>query len=314
MDKQPKVFVIVVTYKGMRWYDKCFSSLRESTLPVQTIVVDNTPGEDDANYIREHYPEIIVIKTPENLGFGRANNIGMRYALENGGDYVFLLNQDAWIELDTLKILTEISEMHPEYGILSPLHLNIDGIHVNMGIISDDNNFKLFSDAYAGTIQPIYEMEYINAAGWLLPRKTLETVGGFCPLIYHYGEDDDYINRVHFHNLKIGLCPIARMTHDHQIPVGLALSFLNSSNLLTIHRYINPNDNDVISSFKKYYLRKVVVCLFSLSFADFKRFGRLLVFIFKNKKQMEYCITQHKNNQPTWLTDNQKYLHPIVEL
>ena len=55
----PNIFVIIVTYKGMRWYDKCFSSLRESTLPVHTIVVDNTPGEEEANYIREHYPEIV---------------------------------------------------------------------------------------------------------------------------------------------------------------------------------------------------------------------------------------------------------------
>ena len=103
----PNIFVIIVTYKGMRWYDKCFSSLRESTLPVHTIVVDNTPGEEEANYIREHYPEIHLIKTEENLGFGKANNLGIRYALDHGCDYVFLLNQNSlkFISLKLKRIL-----------------------------------------------------------------------------------------------------------------------------------------------------------------------------------------------------------------
>ena len=83
-----KVFVIIVTYKGQRWYNQCFGSLRKSTLPVQVVAVDNTPGDEDAEYIRMHFPEVHLIKSEENLGFGRANNLGMRYALENGCDFV----------------------------------------------------------------------------------------------------------------------------------------------------------------------------------------------------------------------------------
>ena len=70
-----KIFVIIVTYKGKRWYDKCFQSLRESTIPVQIVVVDNTPGDEDVEYIRTYHPDIHLIKTTENLGFGRGNNI-----------------------------------------------------------------------------------------------------------------------------------------------------------------------------------------------------------------------------------------------
>ena len=60
MKKESKIFVIIVTYKGMRWYDKCFGSLRESTIPLQTVVVDNTPGNEDVEYIKTHYPEIHI--------------------------------------------------------------------------------------------------------------------------------------------------------------------------------------------------------------------------------------------------------------
>ena len=87
-----KVFVIVVTYKGHRWYDRCFSSLRASTIPIQTIVIDNASNDGTIDYLKQNYPELIFVQSDENLGFGRANNLGMRYALDHGCDYVFLLN------------------------------------------------------------------------------------------------------------------------------------------------------------------------------------------------------------------------------
>ena len=109
-----KVFVVVVTFKGGQWYDRCFTSLRESTIPVQAVVVDNASNDGTVEYIREHYPEIHLIESKENLGFGRANNIAMRYAMDQGCDYVFLLNQDAWVDKDTIEKMIHIHSNHPE--------------------------------------------------------------------------------------------------------------------------------------------------------------------------------------------------------
>jgi GT2 family glycosyltransferase len=105
-----KIFVIIVTYKGHLWYERCFKSLRDSELPVQIIVIDNASNDGTVEYIRAHFPDIHLIESKENLGFGRANNLGMRYALDNGADYVFLLNQDAWIEPNTIGELVRIAE------------------------------------------------------------------------------------------------------------------------------------------------------------------------------------------------------------
>ena len=187
----------------MRWYDKCFSSLRESTVPVHTIVVDNTPGEEEANYIREHYPEIHLIKTEENLGFGKANNIGMRYALDQGCDYVFLLNQDAWIMPNTIEKMVNTMQLHPEYGIISPVQCNKELTQVHNGVIDflaypDHTSYTLFSDLILDTVKDIYSVKEMNAAAWLLPRIILETVGGFDPIFLHYGEDWNYLSRVLF--------------------------------------------------------------------------------------------------------------------
>ena len=195
-----KILTIIVTYNGAQWYNRCFGSLQRSTIPVDIMVVDNASQDGTADWIAAHYPEINLIRLDKNLGFGQANNIGMRYALDHGCDYVFLLNQDAWLDSpDTLTKLVSIYNDHPEYGILSPMHLNVkkDGLVMEYFCRRPDNK-KLIEDLYLNQLTDIYDTHYIHAAAWMLSRKTLEVVGGFNPIFYHYEEDGDYLNRVIF--------------------------------------------------------------------------------------------------------------------
>ena len=219
MPNVANIFVIIVTYKGHLWYERCFTSLRHSEVPVQTVVIDNASNDGTVEYIREHFPEIHLIESKENLGFGRANNLGMRYALDNGADYVFLLNQDAWVEPNTIGELVRIAEKYPEYGILGPVQVNKERTRVLNGVIQflinpDNVNHKLFSDLILGSVEEVYPVAEINAAAWLLPRNTLETVGGFDPIFLHYGEDWNYLSRVLYHNMKVGLIPHLQIVHD----------------------------------------------------------------------------------------------------
>src|SRR5574344_2140153 len=100
-----EIYAVVVAYNGMQWYDKCFGSLQASSVPVHTIVIDNASGDNTVAYIKEQFPNVHIIESKTNLGFAKANNIGIKYAMDNNADYVFLLNQDAWIEEDTLSVL-----------------------------------------------------------------------------------------------------------------------------------------------------------------------------------------------------------------
>ena len=67
-------------------------------------------------------------------------------------------------------------------------------------------------------IRPTLQIEapFINAAFWFIPVRTLKRLGGFSPLFYHYGEDKDYVNRLHRHGLKVGYVPEAYGNHDRQ--------------------------------------------------------------------------------------------------
>jgi len=218
-----KVFVVIVTYNGARWLKKCIGTLRHSTAPIIPVVVDNCSDDNTLALLKEDYPEAIVIANKTNLGFGKANNIGIEYAMAQGADYVFLLNQDACIYADTIETLVAVSRQNPDYFVLSPLHLEGSGQRL-------DHNFsRWLASGYAGykgtdvayynkPEQDLVSVKFVNAALWLLPRHAIEKIGGFDPLFFHYGEDVDYTNRVNFHGYKVGICLKAAGIHDRPQP------------------------------------------------------------------------------------------------
>ena len=307
MENDMKIYVIVVTYKGMRWYDKCFSSLRESTIPVQIIVVDNTPGEEDANYIKTNFPEIHLIKTEENLGFGKANNIGMRYALDHGCDYVFLLNQDAWIFPPTIETIVRTSQLHPEFGIISPIQCNCELTQVHNGVIDflanpEQINHDLFSDIILGTIKDIYSIKEMNAAAWLLPRKTLEVVGGFDPIFLHYGEDWNYLSRVLFHGFKVGLMPRVYIVHDSAIHVDRPKGYDMNFEKWLLQRASDVLYPDVhVKEMIRHYWKMAIFKLLCLHKATFLENWRAYKFLKIHKKELAYSREINKKKGTNWL-------------
>lgn len=211
-----RIFAIVVTYNGKKWYDRCFGSLRDSETPVETIVIDNASSDDTVEYIKTHFPIAHLIESKENLGFAKANNIGIRYAIDHDADYVFLLNQDAWIEKDTLTKLVQTFENNENVGIASPIHLNgsYSGLDYNF-VRYMGNDFA--SDAFMQNIKHYYERPFINAAAWLISRQCIETVGGFDTLLfYHYGEDRNYCQRVLYHGFNIIVNTKCSICHDRE--------------------------------------------------------------------------------------------------
>jgi GT2 family glycosyltransferase len=208
------IFAIVVTYNGSKWINKCFGSLVSSTIPVKILAIDNASSDGTPDIIREKFPQVEVIETGLNLGFGKANNIGLKRVLAEDADYAFLLNQDAWVEGDTIEKLVEVHQKHSEFGILSPVPYDGTG----------EKEDYLFSEYYKNKIHTkkkylnkTFEIEFINAAGWLITIDTIEKIGGFHPKFKIHGEDTNYTNRIHCLGLhKIGITFATKYYHDRQ--------------------------------------------------------------------------------------------------
>ncbi|GAA4426793.1 glycosyltransferase family 2 protein [Pontibacter saemangeumensis] len=236
-----KVAVIIVTYNGLQWIDKCIGLLRNSSLPLTPIVVDNCSTDGTTSYIENNYPEVMLIKSNINLGFGKGNNLGIEKGLALDYDYFFLLNQDAWIESNTVEELVVANRNNPQYGILSPMHLNGVGSSLDSlfsRYLSSYNIPEIISDLYLSKLQPVYTTNFINAAAWLVSRKCLETVGLFDPIFPHYGEDEDYAHRTLSLGYKIGLVTTVKIFHDrdNREPLNISLNLQRSyiKNVLNI--------------------------------------------------------------------------------
>ena len=216
------VTAIVVTYNGSKTICDCLDSLRKSRHKIQIVVVDNA-STDDTQVLLKNYPDVNVLLQKKNIGFGQANNLGIKLALDHDADYVFLLNQDAMVEDNTIEELLNFAEANPEFAIISPLHLNGEGTEIDPKVIGHINrgNPRFFSDLYFDRLQTSYILPFINAAAWLISSKCLRLVGGFSDLFFMYCEDDDYCYRVRLSGFKVALLPNSIIYHKriNNIPV-----------------------------------------------------------------------------------------------
>lgn len=206
-----KIFVIIVTYNGSKWIEKCINSLLRSIYPINILVVDNCSTDDSVELLKQ-FSEIHLIQSKENLGFGRANNIGIDYALNNKADYVFLLNQDTWVFDDTISNLVVMAQNNPSFGIVSPMHFSGDEKTLDKGFVTYYNRNI---EENAG--KNIAIVPFVNAAAWLVSSACLQKVGGFESLFGHYGEDRNYCDRVLYHQFQIVIAKNAKICHDRKI-------------------------------------------------------------------------------------------------
>lgn len=234
-----RILTIIVSYNFEPWMERCLGSLRQSIHPVDVLVIDNDSQDHTVELIERNYPEVRILCNSKNLGFGGANNIGLQLALIEDYDAVFLLNQDAWIDKNTIGILGSLCQKEPQYGIFSPIHLTGAGDKSDHGfaIYTGINNI----DDIEKEKEEVVSVPFINAAFWMIPTLVLKKIGGFCPLFYHYGEDKDYINRIHYHGYQIGYSPTALGWHDRDNRVSNRESDLRSEHIYLLTEFSNIN-------------------------------------------------------------------------
>ena len=286
-------FVIIVTYNGTKndWIKKSLQSLKNSITPVSIIVVDNGSIDNTVNYIKQNYEDVILLESDKNLGFGMANNLGLKKALELGGDYFFLLNQDACIQPNTITELLKYASLNDNYGILSPMHMNGSGTALDFNFsnyVTPLHCRNLYSDFVLKKIEDkVYESKFICAAAWLISKKCLKIVGGFSPTFFHYGEDDNYINRLFYKNFKIGVVPSAYIYHDREnskkTPIKNEQNNKNQGEMRVKLLFSNPN---ISMNYTKHLITLIIKLVYN--------------FIFFNKmksRNLYYQISYLKRNK-----------------
>ena len=203
-----RILVVIVTYNGMQWLERCLDSVFSSNVPADVFVCDNGSTDSSADFIADRYPSVFLVRSEVNLGFAKANNIGLKHALEKGYDYVYLLNQDAWVQPDTFgKLIDGFGS--GRWGILSPMQMRPDMVTLD----------KRFKRHYHGPVEPTDEVSpvrFVMAAHWMVSSECLKKTGLFSPAFAHYGEDNNFCDRARYHGFGIGVVPSAVGIHDRQ--------------------------------------------------------------------------------------------------
>ena len=207
-----RVFCIIVTFNAENWIQKCLDSVLSSSVPCSIIVVDNHSRDNTCQIIKSGYPSIRLIEKKENLGFGKGNNIGIKLAYNEGADFFFLLNQDAWVQTNTIEKLVNIQEQYPEMGIVSPLHF-YDNLSLDYKFEKYIKSKRelILNNRKDSCVTPI---NFVNAAVWMINRNCIDKVGIFAPIFSHYAEDLNYAHRCKYHQVGIGIYADAIAYHE----------------------------------------------------------------------------------------------------
>ncbi|MGY6742009.1 MAG: glycosyltransferase family 2 protein [Cecembia sp.] len=213
---------IIITYNGSKWIRKCLEHLYDSSVTSHIIIVDNNSTDNTIEVLEPFLEKIELIQLPTNLGFGGANNIGIKRAIESGYSHFFLLNQDAYVQKDCISKLLDSAKSYPDYGIISPIQLNsreedMDSVFYDqIKKYYDPGKLDLFKAFNNEKIEEPVAVRFVGAAAWFISLDLIKKVGFFHPVFFHYGEDNNYAARAQFFGFKIGIQVATAMIHDRK--------------------------------------------------------------------------------------------------
>lgn len=214
-----KIFAIILNYNGRDTLVDCLKSVFASDCAeLEIVVVDNASKDGSFESAKTLFPRAHFISSPKNIGFSSGNNLGIRFALEKGADAIFLLNNDAFVERETIALLRDEAQRMGKPAILSPLiYAGTLGdkkkIWFQSGRI-DWNRMRTTHDqnTVKNMKQP-YPTEYITGCSMFIPKEVFKKIGLFDEMFFLYYEDADFSLRARRAGFPVMVYPEARAYH-----------------------------------------------------------------------------------------------------
>ena len=221
------VSILIVNWNSKDLLRQCLLSIRGTCadLRPQVVVVDSGSFDGCGEMLSSEFPEVEFVQSDDNIGFGRANNLGFERVT---GEAVLLLNPDTEIRTGALQTLLGELERRPDAGIVSPRLLNADltlqtSVHALPRPIRqalDSEILRRLLSPYAlwappSDFAPPDEVAVEAVAGtcMLMWTKTFRDIGGFSPQYFMYAEDMDLCFKIHREGLRIYHVPSADIIH-----------------------------------------------------------------------------------------------------
>ena len=223
----PTLSVVIVSYNTRKLTLECLRVLAGESrrLAAEVFVVDNASTDGSAEAVRAEYPDVRLLLSERNAGFGAANNLALAQAR---GRYLLLLNTDAFPRPGAVAALVNFLETHADVGVAGPRLLYQDGSlqqscfryttpsHAwaeNLGLTKLLRRHAALDDYRGWDYATERDVDFVVGACLLLRRAVYEQVGGFDERFFMYQEEADWQKRIKGAGWRIVFTPTAEVVH-----------------------------------------------------------------------------------------------------
>jgi GT2 family glycosyltransferase len=219
MMTQPLVISVILNTNRREDTLQCLESLLQNTYSNhKAIVLDNHSTDGSVEAIQNAYPDVQIVHLEKNLGYAGNNNVGIKIALEQGAEWVFVLNEDIILEAGCLEKLVEVGECDSQIGILGPLVYH----HSEPSVIQSAGGLlgKYWQSIHIGKDEPDHgqfvsphPVEWISGCAILVRTKAIEQAGMLDENFFIYWEETEWCIRISRTGWKIINVPKAHIWH-----------------------------------------------------------------------------------------------------
>lgn len=222
--QEPRVCIIILNYNKAEDTIACITSFKHVDYDNHDIIViDNASTDNSAEIIKKTHPDITLIASEHNYGYAGGNNIGIKYALENGATIVLIVNNDTvMLNRTFVKQAINYMIMHKKVGIVGPMVMNPgDKIQKTILYVPTIKNcivnylsLKINSEAALRLYNSIRHVEAVSGVCFFLKKQVAEEIGLLDEDYFMYAEELDYCYRARKFGWEIAYLPVKSILHN----------------------------------------------------------------------------------------------------
>jgi GT2 family glycosyltransferase len=264
------VSVIIVSWNARDYLLQCLTSLAAGACryPMEIIVVDNASSDGSFESVKAQYPQVRLIRNDTNLGFAKANNLGVA---ASAGRYLCFVNSDVKVLKDCISNLVDHCEQHPRTGMTGPRVIGGDG-QLQRSCRGFPTLWNMFCRALAldtifhksrlftgyslshwrhDNLRPV---DILSGCFWLVRKEALTRVGRLDEDFFIYGEDLDWCKRFWNQGWEVVYVPTAEAIH-----------YGGASSANAPLRFFIERQRADLQYWRKHHSRPAVACFFLIS-------------------------------------------------
>lgn len=247
---EPCVFIVILNTNRKQDTLESLASIFASTYKKpHVIVLDNQSTDGSVEAVRAGYSQVQLLSLERNLGYAGNNNVGIEAALQQGADWILVLNEDTILDPDCLKRLVEAGEADERTGIVGPMvyHHNEPDVIQSAGVRLDPEWRSIHigqNEPEHGQYTDLREVDAISGCAIMVRRQVIEQVGSLDERFFYYWEETDWCVRARKAGWRIVHVPKAKLWHkgvQRDYKPSLSVAYYNTRNrFLILSKYKAP--------------------------------------------------------------------------